>query len=164
MKHFFKKFIFPGITPRFLLRIVGVAVTAFLFFNLVCIPLRIKGHSMTPTYLDGRFNFCFRLRYLFSKPQKKDVVVIRLAGRNVMLLKRIIALEGETVEFKAGQLFVNGKRVEEKYIHGPSDWNLPLRSVKKEHVYVVGDNRRVPMGIHQFGQTPANRIIGGPLW
>ena len=119
---------------------------------------------MTPTYQDGRFNFCFRLRYLFSKPQKKDVVVIRLAGRNVMLLKRIIALEGETVEFKAGQLFVNGKRVEEKYIQRPSDWNLPLRSVKKKHVYVVGDNRSVPMGIHQFGQTPVNRIIGGPLW
>jgi NADH:ubiquinone oxidoreductase subunit H len=50
------------------------------------------------------------------------------------------------------------------FICVPSDWNLQPRKVAKNHMYVVGDNRNVPIDIHQFGQTPVNRIIGEPLW
>ena len=117
-----------------------------------------------PTYMNGEFNFCLRPQYIFSEPERQDVVVIRLAGQSVMLLKRVVALEGDTVEFHSGKLFINGKETDETYLRYPSDWNLPPRKVAKNHVYVVGDNRSVPIHIHQFGQTPVNRIIGEPLW
>ena len=81
-----------------------------------------------------------------------------------MLLKRIIATEGETVEFKEGYLHINGKKINEPYVTGRQKWDLLPRTVKKDHVYVVGDNRNVPMKMHDFGQTPVNRIIGAPLW
>ena len=141
-----------------------VVVVALLFFNFVCVPFRIKGHSMEPTYRNGGFNFCFRLQYALSKPERGDVVVVRLAGKKVMLLKRVVALEGDMVEFRKGNLFVNEKKVEETYVRYPSDWNLPPRKVNKNHVYVVGDNRNVPIDIHRFGQTSIDRIIGAPLW
>ncbi len=114
--------------------------------------------------MNGTFNFCFRLRYIFSNPERHDVVTIRLAGQKVMLLKRVVALEGDIVEFRNGKLFVNGKMTNEAYVRYPSDWNLPPRKVDKNHIYVVGDNRNVPIHIHQFGQTSVNRIIGVPLW
>ncbi len=91
-------------------------------------------------------------------------MAIRLSGESVMLLKRVVALEGDVVEFRNGDLFVNKERVEEVYIRYPSDWNLPPRTVNEGHFYVVGDNRSVSIDIHRFGQTPADRVIGAPLW
>jgi signal peptidase I len=119
---------------------------------------------MEPTYVNGGFNVCFRLRYIFSEPERHDVVAIRLAGESVILLKRVVGLEGDVVEFRDGTLFVNENNVHETYVRFPSNWNLPPREVDKDHVYVVGDNRSVPIEVHVFGQTSIDRIIGGPLW
>ena len=164
MKFKLKNFFLPPLTRGYLIRVFGLTVFGLLFFSFICLPFRVKGRSMEPTYMNGEFNFCFRPRYLFSKPERQDVVVIRLAGEKVMLLKRVVALEGETVEFKNGRLWVNGEKIDETYIQRASEWKLPPRRVKKRHVYVVGDNRNVPMAIHRFGQTSINRIIGVPLW
>ena len=119
---------------------------------------------MEPTYTNGGFNFCFRLRYILSKPERHDVIAIRLAGEKVILLKRVVALEGDVVEIQNGTLFVNEKKIDETYVRYPSDWNLPPRKVDKNHVYVRGDNRSVPIHTHQFGQTSIDRIVGAPLW
>jgi len=119
---------------------------------------------MEPTYHNGGVNFCWRLRYLFSEPKKGDVVMVRLAGNKVMLLKRIVAVEGEQVEFRAGKLFTDGVEIEEPYVRYPCGWDFSPRIVEKSHVYVVGDNRSEPMGRHTFGQTAVKRIIGVPLW
>jgi len=119
---------------------------------------------MAPTYMDGGFNFCFKLRYIFSRPERGDIVAIRLAGERVMLLKRVVAVEGDVVEFRNGDLFVNEDQIDEVYTRYPSDWNLAPRTVNKGHVYVVGDNRSVSIVIHRFGQTPVDRVVGVPLW
>ncbi|UCE20570.1 MAG: signal peptidase I [Gemmatimonadota bacterium] len=159
-----RRFFLPSLTLKFLLRASLVAIVAYLFFGRVCIPLRIQGSSMEPAYRNGGINFCWRPRYLFSEPQRDDVVAVRLAGRKVMLLKRIVAVEGERVEFRDGKLFVDGAEVDEPYVRYAGDWNLPSRQVEKDHVYVVGDNRSMDLEHHDFGQVSVDRIIGGPLW
>jgi signal peptidase I len=163
-KNNLQKFLFPELTVKFFLRVSVIVITVVILFTYIFIPFRINGFSMMPTYKNGGFNFCFTLRYLFSPPKSFDVVTIRLAGSRVMLLKRIVATEGETVEFKKGHLYVNGKKINEPYVTGRQKWDLLPRTVKKDHVYVVGDNRNVPMKMHDFGQTPVYRIIGAPLW
>jgi len=92
------------------------------------------------------------------------VVAVRFAGSKVMLLKRVVALEGERVEFRNGKLFVDEKEMDEPYVRYPCHWNLPSRQVEKDHVYVVGDNRNMPMENHLFGQASMKRIVGVPLW
>lgn len=92
------------------------------------------------------------------------MVAVRFAGNRVMLLKRVVALEGEQVEFRNGKLLVNGEELREPYVHYPCNWNLPPREVERECVYVVGDNRQMPIENHYFGQTSVKRIIGVPLW
>ena len=160
LKHFF----LPRITRQYLFRILLVVLFAFAFFRFVCVPFRIEGRSMEPTYRNGAFNFCFRLRYVLTEPGVPDVVAIRLAGEKVILLKRVVAVEGDVVTFRNGALFVNDRKMDEPYVRYPSDWNLSPRRVDENHVYVVGDNRSVPIHVHQFGQTPTKRIMGGPLW
>ena len=159
-----QKFLFPDLNRKFLIRIIVVGVTAFILFKYILIPFRINGFSMVPTYHDGGVNFSFTLKYLFTPPKRFDVVTVRFAGNHVMLLKRIIAMEGETVEFKKGFLLVNGQIIDEPYVYQRQPWDLAPRIVKKDHVYVVGDNRNVPMERHHFGQTQINRITGVPLW
>lgn len=159
-----RQFFFPSLTPMFLIRVFLVSLFAYLFFGFLCIPFRIQGISMEPTYPDGGVNFCWRPRYLFSEPKRHDVVAVRFAGSRIMLLKRLVAREGEQVEFRAGRLYVNGKEIEEPYVRFPCNWNLPTRRVEKGSVYVVGDNRSMPIEGHHFGQTSRIRIIGAPLW
>ena len=159
-----RQFFFPSLTPKFLIRVTLVALFAYVFFGHVCLPLRIRGYSMEPTYRNGGFNLCWRVRYIFSEPKRSDVVAVRFAGKTVMLLKRVVAVEGERVEFRDGKLFVNGEKVDEPYVRYPCDWNLPPRQVEKGHVYVVGDNRRMPIESHRFGQTSIQRIVGVPVW
>jgi len=160
----FKAFLFPRFTMAYVIRLMVVILTATVVFGFVLMPFFIRGHSMAPTYRDGGLNFCNRLRFVFTPPQRQDVVAIRLAGQSIVLLKRVVALEGDVVEFRNGHLHVNHRPVDEPYVHNPFAWNLPPRKVKSGNVYVVGDNRRVPMDRHHFGQTARERIIGGPLW
>lgn len=119
---------------------------------------------MEPAYRNGEFNFCWKLHHHFSKPKRGDVVVIRFAGQRVMLLKRVVALENEEVEFRTGQLFIDGKELKEPYIHYPYNWSLLARRVEPDSVYVVGDNRGGPIDNHSFGQVTLKRILGSPLW
>jgi signal peptidase I len=157
IQHFF----FPSLTKRYFLRLLLIALTCSLVFGYLLIPLRIQGFSMDPAYRNNSFAFCWRLQYLFTLPERFDVVTVRFSGRRVMLLKRIVALPGETVEFRTGFLYVNGNLVEEPYVHHRSDWELPPRTVSPGHVYVVGDNRGTSMARHQFGEVTINRIVGG---
>ena len=159
-----KKFFFPKLTRRYLLRLAVVSVVAIIVFKYVLIPFSVQGESMAPTYVTGSFNFCFTLRYLFSAPKPPDVVAVALAGTSVMLLKRVVATEGQSVAFRDGKLFVDDKPIYEPYVSGQSDWNILPAIVKPGHVYVIGDNRSVPAEKHNFGQTPVTRIAGAPLW
>ena len=119
---------------------------------------------MEPTYHNGGINFCWRLQYLFSEPQRGDIVLVRLAGSRVMLLKRVVAVEGEEVAFHNGKLVVDGTEINEPYVQYPCDWELSPRQVAQGNVYVVGDNRSEPLERHYFGQVSLERIVGGALW
>ena len=158
------KFLLPELNRVFWVRLALVAGTTWVACRFVCIPTRIRGASMEPTYHDGGFNFCWRLRYRFRPPRSGEIVVVRLTGMRAMLLKRVVAEAGERVEFRDGQLHVNGQARAEPYVVLPCDWDLPPRTVEPGCVYVVGDNRSVPMECHQFGQVSLARIVGGVVW
>lgn len=159
-----RKYILPQASRFSVIRVILVVVVAYVVFGHILIPLKIVGQSMEPTYKDGGFNFCNRLSYVYGEPQRSDVVAVRFAGHRVMLLKRIVAFSGETVEFQNGVLYINGQETREPYVKHQSDWNLPKRTVEPGKVYVIGDNRGVPMEQHRFGQVSIQRVVGRALW
>ncbi|MCX6985249.1 MAG: signal peptidase I [Lentisphaerae bacterium] len=159
-----KNFFLPKLTPKYFIRVAFVAILAYLIFGHVCIPAKINGSSMEPIYHDGGINFCWTPSYWFKSPKRGDVVMVRLAGKKIMFLKRIVAVGDETVEFRDGKILINGKEINEPYVRFPCDWNLPPRKVETGNVYVVGDNRDMNIDNHFFGQTSAKRIAGKPLW
>ncbi|MGC8763867.1 MAG: signal peptidase I [Acidobacteriota bacterium] len=159
-----RAFLFPRWTPLYAIRVAAVALFSLLFFTFVLRPFVVRGASMEPTYRDGSFHFLLRPRYLLSEPRRGDVVALRLAGERVVLLKRVVAFPGEEVAFRGGVLLVDGVPLEEPYVQGPCDWELPPRRVEAGNLYVVGDNRSMPMEQHDFGQVSRSRILGAPLW
>ncbi len=123
---------------RTLGRIVILAVTCFVVFRYVLL----------------------RLAYLWSKPKRRDVVVIRLAGPSIMYMKRIIGLPGETVEFHQGKVLINGEILDEPYLQLNSDWEWPPFTLGPDEYFVVGDNRSMAWEDHTKGKTTRNRIAG----
>ena len=157
------EFFFPKFTRAFFIRTAVVAVVAIAVFRFVFRPCIIDGGSMLPNWPEKGFTFCFRWRYLFSKPRRGDVVVVRFSSK-VFYLKRVVGVPGDTVAFFRGRLIVNGKVVKEPYIKYISNWDLPPRKVEAGHYYVVGDNRSQHISAHKFGQVRASRIIGAPVF
>jgi signal peptidase I len=156
-------FLLPKPDKRFLIRLGLVAATAYLFFRFVCVPARIKGESMAPTYPSSGFDFCWRPAYWFSAPQRGDGVAIRYTDKK-LYLKRVVGMPGDKIAFRNGRLLVNGAPLDEPYVKNPSDWNIPERVVPEGKIYVVGDNRSMPMENHIFGAVRLKRLYGAPLW
>ena len=159
-----REFLFPRLTPLFLIRLAVLATVVAGVCKFALMPVVIDGESMLPTYSAHGFNFCNRLAYRWSRPRRGDVVILRYGGTRWMLLKRVIAFAGETVAFEKGVCLVDGKPLDEPYVRLGCDWDLPPHKIRPGHIYVMGDNRSVPAEAHVGGEIAAARVVGRPLW
>lgn len=148
---------------RTLVRIVILVVGCLAVFKFVLLPIRVEGVSMLPNYKENAVNFVNRLPYWFHEPQRGDVVAIRLAGKHVMYLKRIIALPGETIAFRQGQVWINGHPLDEPYLKLPCNWEHDPEQIGSREYFVVGDNRSMDWEEHTKGKAERKRIIGKVL-
>jgi len=145
---------------RTLLRMLIWAAVLLVIGNFVLLPIRVVGISMLPTYQDRSVNVVNCLAYLFHSPQRGDVVAIRYSDKHAMLMKRIIGLPGETVQFHHGRALVNGKPLAEPYVRFPCNWEHGPEPVGWDEYYVVGDNRAMDLNEHEHGRAERKRIIG----
>jgi signal peptidase I len=145
---------------RTVARAAVLAAFCILFFNYVLLPIRVEGISMMPAYRENGVNLVNRLAYVFREPHRGDVVAIKLAGRHLMYMKRIIALPGETIGFRDGRAYVNGRPLPEDYVKLPCGWERQEQTVSAGSYYVVGDNRSMDFFDHVQGQAERRRILG----
>jgi signal peptidase I len=145
---------------RTLVRIAVLAVLSFITFGWLLTPVRVRGISMEPTYHDSSLKLVNRIIYKLRAPQRGDVVAIRLAGPGVLYVKRIIALPSERVSIIDGIVEVNGTPLAEPYVQKRAVWNYPEVTVGAREYFVIGDNRSMKMGDHDFGRVDARRILG----
>jgi signal peptidase I len=114
------------------------------------------------------------MHYLFHGPQRGDIVVFEAPREPKDFIKRVIAVEGETVEIRRDVaaeglpgsdcggcgVFVNGVKLDEPYIRQNPDYALEATTVPEGHVFVLGDNRRNSSDSHVWGPLNVDRIIG----
>lgn len=127
--------------------VVAALVAAILILTLVCRTGVVEGSSMAPTMTDGDR---YLISDLFYSPKQGDIVVFRpeIAGEEELWIKRIIALEGQTVYIdpESYRVYVDGEPLDEPYLEGagtiPHSTENPI-TVPEGCVYVMGDNRQI---------------------
>jgi signal peptidase I len=154
-----------GRRPRAtLIRILLLVAITFALFRWALLPVRITGISMEPTFRDGRIKLVNRLAYRFGEPQRGDIVSIGELGKPNMLMKRIIALPGETYSMRDGQVFINGEPYPEPYVVERARWQIPKTTLGPDEYLVIGDNRSMHQQDHYFGRTERRFIVGKALF
>ena len=129
----------------------------------------IPSPSMEPTLDVGDRVLVNKLSYKFHDVNRGDVVVFERppgasTGQNGEikdLIKRVIAVGGDTIEAKEGNVFVNGEQIDEDYLEPgtPTD-NLPLTTIPEGQVFVMGDNRTNSEDSRIFGTIDEDAIVG----
>lgn len=115
---------------------------------------------MVPAFSPGGRVLVNRLSYALRKPQKGHVVLVRHPESGALLLKRVIAQEGERVRQQYGRLFVGPHSVAvsaKDYSEGAqqAEWVVP-----KGHYFLAGDNLHASTDSRHFGCVPASAIQG----
>ncbi len=131
-----------------------------MIFGWVLTPIRVRGISMQPTYRDGALNLVNRVVFRIRAPARGDVVAIRLAGPSILYVKRIIALPSERVAIIGGVIEINGLPLAETYVKERQAWDVAEVTVGPREYFVIGDNRGMRVGDHDFGRVDARRILG----
>jgi signal peptidase I len=93
--------------------VIAFAVVLFLLHTFVVAPIVVDGHSMDPTLADKERMVMFKL----AKINRFDIVVAQEPGEpDKNMIKRVIGLPGDTIEFNNDQLTINGKKYSEPYL------------------------------------------------
>jgi signal peptidase I len=141
-------------------RVLVLAVVSFVTFKWVFLPIRTQGSSMLPTYGPGELNLVYQLAYRAAPPMRGEVVAIQMAGPHVLYVKRVIGLPGERVSVKEGQVEINGTTLPEPYVRNRKPWDVPEVTLGSHEYFVIGDNRGMSAGEHDFGRVDLARILG----
>ena len=94
--------------------LVGLLITLSILFNVFVQRVQVSGHSMDPTLKTNEKLFALKRVPI----DRFDIVVAKekIDDENIFIIKRVIGLPGDTVEYKKDQLYVNGKKMNEPYL------------------------------------------------
>lgn len=95
--------------------LVGLLITLSILFNVFVQRVQVSGHSMDPTLKTNEKLFAVK----HIPIDRFDIVVAKekTDDENIFIIKRVIGLPGDTVEYKKDQLYVNGKKMNEPYLN-----------------------------------------------
>lgn len=130
---------------------VVIFIIMYLIFTLVVIPVKIQGSSMENNLHDGELALVNGLNK--KNVDRFDVVIIYSDELDENLIKRVIGLPGETIEYKDDKLYVDGEYVEETFLDESYMERMKSQSdldyftedfeitVGEDEIFVMGDNR-----------------------
>jgi len=170
--------------------VAGALLVAIIIKTFLFQAFYIPSPSMEPTLKVGDRVLVNKLSYklhdvhrsdivVFERPSTKPQTVEGCNGESVTitpptnstenvhdLIKRVVALGGETVESRSGRIFVNGQLLDEPYLASTvvtpvfSTFSSPCIRVPKGDIFVLGDNRINSSASNSFGPIPESLIVG----
>jgi signal peptidase I len=171
---------------REILETIIFALLVFLLVQAVSRNYKVQSISMQPNLYEGQYLVVNRLVYarggaidllrktvgktepgrkvldaIFHSPQRGEVLVfVPVTNTKPDLIKRVIGIEGDKVELKQGQVYINDKPIGEPYIRPAPTQSFGPVVVGKDQLFVMGDNRGNSSDSRVFGMLPMKNVIG----
>ena len=153
-----------------LITVVVVIAAAWALRTFVFQAYEIPSGSMEDTIMTGDVVFAEKLSYRFGEPQYGDIVTFidpEIPSR--VLIKRVIATGGQTVDLIDGKVYIDGEQLVEPYTDGKPTYPLTSAygttitypyTVPEGEIWVMGDNRTNSQDSRYFGSVPISSVQG----
>jgi signal peptidase I len=138
-----------------------LVVVVFLLLQFTFQRFVIVEHCMEPGLHEGERILVNKVVYHLHEPERGDVIIFHPPfDPELVYIKRIIAIPGDTVEVRDGAVYVNGTELDEPYIMEPPNYTFPLTGIAVDEYFVLGDNRNNANDSHKGWTVPKENIIG----
>ncbi len=124
-----------------------IYILIILFIAVYIVGLQqVVGPSMSPTLENGDILILDKATYKLFDIKRNDVIAF-YSSKSKYLIKRVIGMPGDYIEFKNNNLYINNKLVEEEYLDESiitEDFNLyslGYSKIPEDMYFVLGDNR-----------------------
>ncbi len=152
-------------TIRRVLWFAGLIIALLLVRGFVVEPVRVRSDSMEPTLPAGAVLLIDKVSFVARQPRRGDIVVTDDPRTGEAIVKRVVAIAGDSVGIDDGQLIVNGANVIEDYIDNDNmdGFFTGPDVVPAGHVFLLGDNRDTSSDSRAFGPVPIDDLDGRVL-
>lgn len=145
---------------KYIVVIICVLIVAIYVVSFV----QVVGPSMEPNYTDGEVLIISKFHYKVFDVKRNDIISFESEGVRY-LIKRVIGLPGETIEYKNNILYINGVGYEESIVEGLVTNDFKLKDLGYDVIpdgmyLVLGDNRNDSYDSRDFGLITDDQIIG----
>ena len=141
---------------------VVIVIVVVLIRTFIMTPVKVTGSSMYATLKDGDVLILNKLNHSYKR---FDIVVANV--ENTKIIKRVIGLPGETIEYKDCKLYINGKEIEDLVKTCiTEDFSLEnlynYTMIPEGYYFVMGDNRKNSLDSRsdEIGLIPKDKIDG----
>ena len=127
-------------------------------------PVKVEGTSMMPTLSDQERIFINKFTYHYlGNIERGDMVVFKYPlDISKSYIKRVVGLPGDLVRIDNGQVYVNGKKLDEAYV--PEEYRDHIswgpETVDRDKYFVLGDHRSSSNDSRAWGYVDRKYIYG----
>ena len=132
--------------------IIGFGVRTF-GFELI----KVSSDAMGATLPQGDVVLVQKSVYYAAKPARGDIVGVN--SPDGLLIRRVVALPGETIEIRGGVTYVNDEALDEAYVSQAGGGDYPLTTIQEGCYFVMGDNRSNTDDSRAFGLIRNTRSL-----
>lgn len=145
--------------------VIGVLIVKYVFQITI-----VSGNSMEKYLHNGNRLIVEKFIYKMNGLKRGEIVIINrprdIEDERTPIIKRVIALEGDVIEIKDGNVYVNNEKIDEPYINGTTTYGIVPEYqslvVPEGYVYVLGDNRMPNESLDSriFGPVSLKKVEG----
>ena len=137
-----------GLVPYVIIFVVVMLIRTF-----IVTPIVVSGPSMQPTLKGGELMILKKTKTF----DRFDVVVVDIGSEDI--IKRVIAMPGESISCEKGIIYINGRKQEEKYGSGIT-FDFEKVVLSEDEYFVMGDNRQDSKDSRHIGPVKRESIKG----